>query len=311
MNQLPILLRREFQEQRGTFLYLPAAIAAFAIVLMLSGLVMVTVMGEDAISISLTHDGWEGEVVEERQVFLGAYWGDRLEDLARMSEPRRERALEAVYLSASAPLVITMWFVALFYLVGCLFDDRRDRSILFWKSMPVSDLMTIGSKLMSALVVLPLLYLVFVVFVHVMLLLTSTVSALGTDIGIWETLWEPANLFSRWARMFALGMMGAVWCLPFVCWTIFVSSWAKSVPLVWTFGIPIAVGIADWLLLPGSYISHWIANRFVPFGSHGDEPLAVGEAFEMLMSIETLVGLIVAGTFFYGAVIMRGRADEI
>lgn len=311
MNQLPVLLKREFQEQRGTFLYLPAAIAAFVIVLMLSGLVMVTVMGEDAIKISLSRDTWDGEVVEERQVFLGAYWGDRLEDLSHMSESGRERALDAAYLTSSAPLLITMWFVAWFYLLGSLFDDRRDRSILFWKSMPVSDLMTISSKLVSALIVLPLLYLAFVVVVHIVLLLTSTVSALGTDIGIWETLWEPANLFGRWMRMLALGVMGAVWCLPVVCWTIFVSSWAKSVPLVWTFGIPIAVGIADWLLIPGDYISNWMVNRLVPFGAHGEDPIMVDEAFGMLVSIETLVGLIVAGIFFYGAVMMRGRADEI
>src|SRR3546814_20822192 len=59
-------------------------------------------------------------------------------------------ALDVAMYSAMGLLVVVLGFVVFFYCLGALYDDRRDRSILFWKSLPVSDASTVLSKVFSA-----------------------------------------------------------------------------------------------------------------------------------------------------------------
>jgi ABC-2 type transport system permease protein len=83
-------------------------------------------------------------------------------------------AIEVPYDVAAMVLIITAFIVGLFYCLDALYGERRDRSILFWKSLPVSDLTTVLSKATIALVVLPLVtFAVIVATQFVMLLWTS------------------------------------------------------------------------------------------------------------------------------------------
>ena len=85
------------------------------------------------------------------------YASQRLDSVNR---PTKERYLRSGLQGLAAPLLCILWLVVFFYLLGALYEERRDRSILFWKSMPVSDVMTVASKLVTALLVVPLVYLV-------------------------------------------------------------------------------------------------------------------------------------------------------
>ena len=71
-------------------------------------------------------------------------------------EQQRQR-IEAPYDMVAMMLMFTSFIVGVFYCLDALHGERRDRSILFWKSLPVSDLTTVLSKLSIPLVVLPLL----------------------------------------------------------------------------------------------------------------------------------------------------------
>src|SRR5262245_27831189 len=62
-------------------------------------------------------------------------------------DPEKSRAaIEVLYDVAAMLLIFTAFIVGVFYCLDSLYGERRDRSILFWKSLPVSDLTTVLSK---------------------------------------------------------------------------------------------------------------------------------------------------------------------
>src|ERR1700687_5194317 len=62
-------------------------------------------------------------------------------------EPAKARAaIEIPYDVAAMMFIFTAFMVGVFYCLDALHGERRDRSILFWKSLPVSDLTTVLSK---------------------------------------------------------------------------------------------------------------------------------------------------------------------
>src|SRR5213592_3817205 len=90
-------------------------------------------------------------------------------------DPAKARAaIEAPYDMAAIMLILTAFIVGLFYCLDALHGERRDRSILFWKSLPVSDLTTLLSKATIPLAIIPLItFAIIVVTQFVMLLWTS------------------------------------------------------------------------------------------------------------------------------------------
>ncbi len=308
MNQLPALLRREFQENRGPFLVLPMVISLFMIVILLLALLMVSSGGGEGVVVTNSNSS-EGPDVTE--LLLSGYYGAYLEELANYPLPDREMVLDHAYKGAGAPLLIVMWFVVLFYLLGTLYDDRRDRSILFWKSMPVSDAMTVFSKLLTALVVVPGIYFAGVFLVQLVMLVVSCLSALGGGFDIWETLIAPANLGSRWLELIGFHMLTMIWCMPFYGWIMLVSSRASSVPLAWAIGVPLGVAIVDAILIPGDWVGGFMARHIAPVGYTDDYISGLKDAALGFLSLELIASTAIAAVFFYLAVLARGRADEI
>src|SRR6266446_7952129 len=94
-----------------------------------------------------------------------------------LMDPAKQQALiSEPYDSAAMMLIFTVFIVGVFYCLDALYGERRDRSILFWKSLPVSDLTTVLSKVTIPLLVLPVIAFAMVVIVQlVMLLMTSFV----------------------------------------------------------------------------------------------------------------------------------------
>src|SRR5437867_8784109 len=92
-------------------------------------------------------------------------------------------------------LIFTAFIVGVFYCLDSLHGERRDRSILFWKSLPVSDLTTLLSKVTIPLAVLPLVTFAIVVVTQFIMLLISTAALLSS--GLAATTWANFNLFHQ------------------------------------------------------------------------------------------------------------------
>ena len=316
MNMLPILLKREFWEHRKTFFYLPLIILVLLTFFLIAAVGLVQIAGSDMIvsgSIQMNEEGLHhrSETNEYSNVPVNALFGEQVSQFALLPDEQRERMLNSVYLLIATPLVPVLWVVVFMYFLTCLYDERKDRSILFWKSMPVSDAMTVIAKLLTGLVVVPAIYFMAMMALQFILFLTTVVVALGYSVDTWQTFVAPAHIITRWLQMTAFFVFVACWCLPFFAWIVFVSSWARSIPLVWVIGIPIVLVMLEALFTQGEWVRVFIKEHSFPGGLISRLSGGVSDMFQQFLSIEFLVSLVLAALLVYGAVYFRGKADEL
>tara|TARA_R110002072_G_scaffold31735_5_gene97534 strand:- start:16806 stop:17738 length:933 start_codon:yes stop_codon:yes gene_type:complete len=310
MNKLLILTRREFWEHRGTFLILPAVVTSVFI-----GILVIMLLGLSSNSIEVNIDAdWETDnqthELRVQDSSLMDVFGMKMAELASMPDALREDRLDQLFVGMSVIWVGVLWVVIIFYLLGALYDDRKDRSVLFWKSMPVSDAMTVASKLVAGLVLAPMIYLAFIVVAHLSLAIAATIGASGQEFSMWDTLWASANFFTRWAGFLALYVFTVLWCLPFFGWLLFVSAWAKSAPMVWAVGVPMVLVIVEGMFFSSSYLGQFFVEHMlsIEFWRQGRE--VIGN-FELPAALEFGSSLVVGMLLIGAAVWQRSKADEI
>lgn len=293
-TQMTILLKREFWEHRTLMLYLPAAG---------SGLFLISMVG----LLLLTN----GSATSTEINVSGTVFEFGLDKLVALEKTERTFLLREVYQLSSYPFLLMSLVVALNYLLGSMFNERKDRSILFWKSMPVSDGLTVLSKLVTGLVVVPIIYLVFCLLAQLLSLFLLTIVLIGTDYSVWDILWLPMKPISHAFSLFFYQLMQSLWSAPWFGYALMLSAWAKSSPVVWFIGLPVTIVILERVYAPydGFIIFDWLWAHSLPL-------LAVnGEGFNlewMLVDVTGLLQGVLAGMIFVGsAVWLRGKHNEI
>jgi ABC-2 type transport system permease protein len=154
--------------------------------------------------------------------------------------------LDAILLGAVGGVFLIMAITVFFYALGALYDDRRDRSVLFWKSLPVSDAQTVASKALMALVVAPLVALAIGLAVGLVLMavLALVLQVHGVSAGPWLFLIHPVSLLGVLVGLWPLYLLGT---LPTIGWLLLCSAWCRSRPFLWAVLLPIgAVVLAHW-----------------------------------------------------------------
>lgn len=309
MKQLTVLIRREFWENRGIFVVLPAVITTFFLLILLLGAVASVSTPDINVDIDVQVEG-DVEFLDDL-LMTGHLYQTAVMQLDSLTLDERERYLNAAMQSLSVPLLFCLWFVILFYLLGSLYDDRKDRSILFWKSLPVSDAMTVTSKLLTALIAVPLVYFLGAVLLQLTALLFVALSTTGTGISAYDVVWRPATVFSSLLKNIGLLLFYGLWALPFFGWLLAVSAYAKSAPLAWALGIPLGAMIVEGIFTEQSRLGEWMQAHTIPISFlDPDRPIA-DNALSYVFSLEMLSALIVGGAFIYLAIWLRGKADEI
>lgn len=227
---------------------------------------------------------------------------------------------------------IVLYFVVLFYCISALYDERKDRSILFWKSLPATDTQTVLSKLVTAVLVAPVLALAAIAILHLGTLLLLSLYASFHGLNPWPVLWQPGLLLDVWLRTLATIPVHMLWALPGIAWLLLASSWAKRAPFVWAVLLPILAAVLASMLetlirlrLPGSWVWEHVVGRIVsspgmmslqpwrwqqasdnPFM----EPVTWGQLRQTLVSIETGIGLLVAVALLAAAIWLRRYRDD-
>ena len=158
-----------------------------------------------------------------------------------LDEVRRRAAIELPYNIVAMVLIVTAFIVGFFYCLDALYGERRDRSILFWKSLPVSDVTTVLSKAIVTLVILPMvIFGVAVVTQFIMLVISSAVLA---PSGLAGTTWANFNL-ARESVVLLYGLIViALWHAPIYGWALLVSGIARRATFLWAVLPPIAISI--------------------------------------------------------------------
>jgi ABC-2 type transport system permease protein len=160
--------------------------------------------------------------------------------------------LDGLMLSFGLIAAIVLFFVVFFYLLGALYDDRRDRSILFWKSLPLSDTSTVISKVIAAVIIAPLISVAVVLAGYVALQIIASIWFIAHGLNPLTLLWTHVEPFSLWLHLLAMIPVNAVWALPTVGWLLVWSAAVRSKPFLWAVVIPIIAGVLNfWVGLLG------------------------------------------------------------
>jgi ABC-2 type transport system permease protein len=228
-------------------------------------------------------------------------------------------ALQAPYTFATFVLMGISFIIALFYCLDALYGERRDRSILFWKSLPVSDLITVLAKASIPLLIIPLItFAITVVTQWIMLLINSAVMlSLGQSVSIlWDSL--PLTQMSL-MLLFHLVAIHGLLLSPIYCWMLLVSAWAPRAPLLWAALPPLAIGVAEKIAFNTTHFAamlHYLLGGgadIVPFTSGGMEmaPLTAYAVGRFFSNPGLWAGLLVAAAFLAAAVRVRRYREPI
>jgi ABC-2 type transport system permease protein len=232
-----------------------------------------------------------------------------LTDLAQ-----RRRVLEEPYTFAMGIIMATAFIVAIFYSLEALHGERRDRSILFWKSLPVSDLTTVLSKASIPLVILPLFAFALTVVTQFIMLLLSTLVLRGSGPST-ATLWtQSALLPMSLMLLYHLVTVHILWHAPIYGWLILVSGWARRAAFLWAVLPPAAICVVEKLAFNSSHFAAWLLYRFaggpesstMPGASEIDPMMLTHLSPGRFLTTPGLwMGLAVAAAFFVAAAQQR------
>jgi ABC-2 type transport system permease protein len=223
---------------------------------------------------------------------------------------QRRAALEEPYSFATALIMGTAFLVSIFYSLDALHSDRHDRSILFWKSLPVSDLTTVLSKASIPLIVLPLLAFAIVVATVLIMLLLTTLVLVGSGMSV-ATIWKPALLQTGSMLLYHLITVHILWYAPFYGWLLLVSAWARRAAFLWAVVPPVAIGGIERIAFNTSHFFGLLHYRFLGGGPEAAgpdnflDPMTHFTPGRFLASPGLWIGLLITAGFLAAAVRLR------
>jgi ABC-2 type transport system permease protein len=321
-NKFSWLVRREFWEYRGAFFWAP----------IITALIMLAIMLMMIIGAEVT--------AHQHGVHLNGI--DLSSITSHVSDGDIEQfhsALDVSLLAMCFPLGIVLFFVLFFYGLGSLYNDRADRSVLFWKSLPLSDTETVLAKLFAITLLGPVLAIAAMILLQLGFLLLLTLYAMFHGINAIPIVWSPSHLVSLWFRMILRIPMNALWALPSVGWLFLCSSFVRSKPFLWATLVPILSGIlVTWFslmqafsltslwywktivgrallsLIPGSWA--WFDLTSESF-NHIRNPSQVADAFlsldvlgQQLMSPQLWTGVVIGVAMIAASIYFRRQRIE-
>lgn len=319
-NKMYWLVKREFWENRGGFLWAPLVTGGIFLLLNIMGIVTAEVIGA------------------RHGIGLGAS-GNLQHVISRMDAGDMSQvgtALDLAMYSSMALISVVLGFVVFFYCLGAIYDERRDRSILFWKSLPLSDSATVLSKVASAVVVAPVIATLVGVAAGIVQLLLLALTLSFHGVNVWQLL-VLAHPFRVTANLIGFIPLYLLWALPSIGWLMLCSAWARTKPFLWALALPVATGLlvtwfgimglfnlsSGWFwqnivvrglfsAFPGAGVA-WNADRMT-ISAGGDHPnlpfMNLGQTYQMLGSANLWIGVLVGASLIAGAIWLRRWRDD-
>lgn len=238
---------------------------------------------------------------------------DKMRAASALDPMKMHEMIEQPYDLAELLLMATYLIIAVFYCLDALHAERRDRSILFWKSLPVSDVTTVLSKASIPLLVLPLLIWAIAVATQWIVLLLSSAVLLGSGQSA-APLWTHLPLFQMWmGLLYHLLVVHGFYFAPIYGWLLLVSGWARRMAFLWA-GLPmLAIGVVEKIAFNTMYFANMLGSRLqggddagaLSAPGHGMDPLTVLSLAKFLISPGMLIGLAIFAVFLWAAMRLR------
>lgn len=301
-NQLA-LIRREIWEHRSIYVT-PAAIA---VIVTLGTLAMLLFAG--------------GFAKELDVAIFGA------QNLAGDTE--RKVVLTGFFIGTSWLFLFALAILTVFYTLDSLYAERKDKSILFWRSLPITDAETVVSKLLTAIIVIPLVAVIAIIATHMVnLVITSIwVSAKGGDAG--HLIWGSVPLLDNWASALLVTLASAIWMSPFIGWFLFVSAFTKRSPLLMAFMPLVVIPLIELIfvrstvffeavftrrgmmpLFKGMDMQEFFDEDRLRFNAEAVSLLSYLDVGQFLRSPSMWAGVLVCGLLTTAAIYVRRYRDE-
>jgi ABC-2 type transport system permease protein len=184
--------------------------------------------------------------------------GSKLRAAALADAVHFHHTIQQPYDLIAGLMMLATMLVSFFYCVDCLYGERRDRSILFWKSLPVSDLTTVLAKMTIPLLVIPVIGSAVALVAQLLMLLISSLALSSSDIHVWEHV----SLFRMWVLLlYHLVTVHALWWADLYGWLILVSAWARRAPILWATLPLAAIAIVEKIAFNTSYFLGLLQHR--------------------------------------------------
>jgi ABC-2 type transport system permease protein len=185
-------------------------------------------------------------------------WNGIIDGLTRLQNQEVTQELARVSFAAISGLFMPFMMVALliqlYYFLVCLFDERRDMSIYFWRSMPVSDATAISTKLLTGALVIPGIFMLAATVTLVLALVLAFIGCIalsvGYDISIWH-VWGSLELFTNVSLVWLSLIPFVLWLFPLFAWLMLMSMFANKAPFLWAL-LPIII-----LVLVEAFVVHY------------------------------------------------------
>ncbi len=231
--------------------------------------------------------------------------------LATQDLIRRQAILEEPTTFAAALVMLASVIVSIFYCLDALHGERRDRGILFWKSLPVSDFTAVLAKASVAIVIIPLVTFVVTFAMQVIMGLLSTVALLGSGLSaamLWPHLLEMSAML-----LYHLVALHGLSLAPLYAWMLLVSAWARRAPFLWAFLPFLVISIGEKIAFNSWHFAHMLGyivgsgNEGGAYmaGSNSMAPLSLISPAHFLLSPGLWIGLAVTALFLAAAVRLR------
>jgi len=339
------LLRRELQEYKNSLVIAPLAVAATFILLLLASVLLtnqITIVGSSMVEILENSSSSHGVNItisideeqsgpirivqsekddtdtdtDSQEWDFGRDWtfNPQAKEIKPLDDVGGSKPVNTVLNGLHWFFLLIMLATSVNYLLGTLYNDRRDGSILFWKSMPVAERQEIVAKMLTVCLLVPAIYLLASIF-------TQLCSALLAMLAVWRMDMEPAEVVL--ANIDVPGLVGTqlgglviwiLWTLPLYAWLLFCSAAARRSPLMLALAIPLALVLLEQLFFGSDYLSSAIGAHIPQRSS--SEADSMGFYFQTpdwqaLDYPGMLGGLLVAIVFCWAAARLRKYRLEI
>lgn len=297
------LIKREVWEHRAIYVT-PIAIAVVVSLVALTGMVTVSAFDKHVNMALFTASNMAGDA-------------------------ERATALTVLFLGTSWVFLFALAILTTFYTLDSLYAERKDKSILFWRSLPITDAETVVSKLLTAVFVLPLVMVAAIIVTHLVNLFITTAWVMIKGGDAIHLIWGSVPLFDNWVAALIVTLASAIWMSPLIGWFLFVSAFSKRSPLLMAFMPLIIIPIIEYMFFRTKIFASAVFGRgeMLPLFREMDLKLffdedrmqvneeAVGllthlDPAAFLLSPSVWAGVVVCGLFVTAAIYVRRYRDE-
>ena len=300
MTVLFTMIRKEIQEHKLAFIYAP-----FIVALVLCALIISVYLG--LTDIQTTNFSFSTDVYDEKYK----------EGMLLASPEAKTAVIRAGLVVLGLPILLTVGFGLLAYSLSTFADERKDRSLIFWRSLPVSDLTTVMSKLVFIVVVIPLLVLPNLILLQLVASLSVSIYFVSNDIVPFGYVWT-SYFISDWFRIIFSLWAQALWSLPIFLWLMLSGTYFKK-PVIGAVVPLVALVVLEGIIFKANNVQEFIENR-LGFWSRADSfPIQYEEArvvditdvYLMITTQAFWIGMIASAVLVAGIVFTRSTNNDV